>query len=265
MNTKTRPAIRAVLFDFDGTLSTLRAGWEHIMAPFMKESILGPHRLNEEEEKQLEAEIDAYIQQSAGIQTVLQMEWLTEQVRNKGWNQTGWNAWDFKAEYNRRLLEQVNDRIRKLEQGELSADHFLMKGAIHFLIELQSRQIEMYVASGTDHPDVLHEAEVLGVRQFFKEIAGAPVGRSDCSKEKVIKDLLEVKGFAGGELAVIGDGKVEIRLGKEKDALTIGLASDEYKREGIDPIKEERLLKAGADHIAGDYLDLSHWSMWLGW
>jgi phosphoglycolate phosphatase-like HAD superfamily hydrolase len=265
VSTKTKPTVRAVLFDFDGTLSTLRAGWEDIMAPFMKESILGPHTLSEEEEKKLEAEIDAYIHQSAGIQTVLQMEWLAGQVRSKGWNLSGWNAWDFKAEYNRRLLEQVNERIRKLEQGELSADHYLMKGAIPFLFELQNRQIEMYVASGTDHPDVLHEAEVLGVRHFFKDIAGAPVGRADCSKEKVIRDLLEVKEYKAGELAVIGDGKVEIRLGKEKDALTIGLASDEIKREGIDPIKEERLLKAGADYITGDYLDLNQWSMWLRW
>ncbi|WP_217582163.1 hypothetical protein, partial [Lysinibacillus sp. GbtcB16] len=91
---------------------------------------------NEEEEKRLEAQINAYIQQSAGIQTVLQMEWLAVQVQNHGWNSIGWNVWDFKTEYNRRLLEQVNDRIHKLQQGELGADHFLMKGAVHFLIEL---------------------------------------------------------------------------------------------------------------------------------
>jgi predicted ABC-type transport system involved in lysophospholipase L1 biosynthesis ATPase subunit len=29
--------------------------------------------------------------------------------------------------------------------------------------------------------------------------------------------------------------------------------------------RAERLLKAGANHIAGDYLDLRQWSMWLRW
>jgi phosphoglycolate phosphatase-like HAD superfamily hydrolase len=255
--------VKAVLFDFDGTLSTLRAGWEEVMAPFMKETILGSHRPTKDEERSLELEIDAYIDQSTGIQTVFQMEWLAEKVHENGWSPNSMDVWELKAEYNRRLLKRVNERIRKLEQGELRPEDYLMKGSAAFLRMLHDRQIEMYVASGTDHPDVVHEAEVLGVRSFFKDIAGAPVGRADCSKEKVIRDLLEVKGFTGSELAVIGDGKIEIQLAKEKGALAIGLASDENERQGINPVKRERLRKAGADHITGDFLDIPLWSSWL--
>ena len=33
--------VRAVLFDFDGTISTLRCGWEEVMQPLMVEMISG--------------------------------------------------------------------------------------------------------------------------------------------------------------------------------------------------------------------------------
>ena len=65
-----------VVFDFDGTLSTLRCGWEQIMQPMMLEMICpdGPCP------PELEARVAAYIDQSTGIQTVRQMQWLAGQV-----------------------------------------------------------------------------------------------------------------------------------------------------------------------------------------
>lgn len=255
---------KVVLFDFDGTISTLRAGWEEIMAPFMKESIIGFYHPTEVEDQVLEQEISDYIDQSTGIQTVFQMGWLAEQVRKKGWNQQVQDEWDYKAEYNRRLLIKVKERIRRLEQDELQAEDYLMKGSLVFLRRLQEHGVEMYVASGTDHPDVVREAEVLGVASYFKEIVGAPVGKAECSKEKVIKDLIEWKGLSGSDLVVIGDGKVEIRLAKEYGGLALGLASDEEKREGINPVKQRRLLEAGADWIEGDFQEINTWLLRLG-
>lgn len=256
--------IKAVLFDFDGTLSTLRAGWEEIMAPLMLEIIAGPHTLSENERESLEAEIADYIDQSTGIQTVYQMMWLAEKTREKGWNPVVLDEWGYKAEYNDRLLRRVNDRLDKLERGELNADDYLMKGSISFLNALKEAGIGLYIASGTDHPDVLREAKALGVHGYFKEIVGAPVGRAECSKEKVMRDLLEQKGLTGAQLAVIGDGKVEISLAKEFGGTALGIASDEAAREGMNPVKEKRLFFAGADWIAGDFLNRAVWLERLG-
>ncbi|QGQ99514.1 HAD family hydrolase [Paenibacillus psychroresistens] len=255
---------KVVLFDFDGTISTLRAGWEEVMTPFMKESILGAYQPTNEEEQALDQDIALYIDQSTGIQTVYQMRWLAEQVGNKGWNEQILDEWEYKAEYNRRLLVKVKERVLRLENGELQAEDYLMKGSLLFLQHLQSLGVEMYVASGTDHPDVVREAGVLGVAAYFKEIVGAPVGKAECSKEKVIKELIESKGLSGSDLVVIGDGKVEIRLAKEYGGLAIGLASDEEKREGINPVKEQRLLEAGADWIEGDFQIMAEWIKRLG-
>ncbi|MBD2861485.1 HAD family hydrolase [Paenibacillus oceani] len=262
--TTLKTPVKAILFDFDGTLSTLRAGWEETMAPMMKEAIAGSRQLTQEESEALDREIADYIDQSTGIQTIFQMRWLADQVAKKGWNEQVLGEWEYKAEYNRRLLETVRRRIADLEAGKLRASDYLMKGSEAFLELLHARGIEMFVASGTDHPDVVNEAKVLGVHAYFKEIAGAPVGRADCSKEKVMRDLLEQKGFRSDELAIIGDGKVEIRIARENGALALGLASDENEREGINPVKLERLKTAGANRIAGDFTNTAEWLEWLG-
>ncbi|WP_138756030.1 HAD family hydrolase [Paenibacillus sinopodophylli] len=257
-------AIKAVVFDFDGTVSTLRAGWEEIMRPFMYESIVGNSKLSEEQVEALVREIDEYIDQSTGIQTVYQMRWLTATVKEKAWNNLVLDEWEYKAIYNERLLERVEQRIKLLSEGKLKAEDYLIKGAVAFIQELHSRGIEMYVASGTDHPDVVREAEVLGIAPYITEIAGAPVGKAECSKEKVLQDLIRDKGLSGQELAVIGDGKVEIALGKEAGGISLGLASDEEKREGLNTVKQKRLEAAGADWISGDFGNRGEWLAQLG-
>lgn len=41
LHAAARNPVRAVLFDFDGTISTLRCGWESVMKPLMLEMISG--------------------------------------------------------------------------------------------------------------------------------------------------------------------------------------------------------------------------------
>lgn len=242
-----RGPVRAVLFDFDGTISTLRHGWEAVMKPLMLE-VLSPAG------GPFEEMVDRYIDESTGIQTIAQMKWLSETVRRLGLRAE--DPWHYKAEYNRRLMETVGARLRSLESGVLNREDFLIAGSEAFLQSLHDRGVRLYVASGTDHPDVVREVAALGLEGYFDLVAGAPTGSENCSKEAVIGRLLRDEGLTGGDFAVIGDGKVEIRLGREACARTVGLATDEARRSGVDPVKRERLIKAGADAIAGDFLDL---------
>jgi phosphoglycolate phosphatase-like HAD superfamily hydrolase len=231
-------AVTAVLFDFDGTLSTLRHGWEKVMEPMMTE-LLGEERGEE---------VRAYINESAGIQTIHQMKWLAGQVavlRGKAED-----PWFYKTEYNRRLMEIVTRRMTALRRE----DH-LIAGSEALLETLCRHGIDLYAASGTDDPDVRNEAAALGLTRYFKRIAGAPLGVEDCSKESVMRELIS-SGIPSGRLAVVGDGKVEIAIGRGYGARTLGIASDEAARHGIDPVKRERLIGAGADMIAGDFLDI---------
>ncbi|NLB41634.1 MAG: HAD family hydrolase, partial [Clostridiales bacterium] len=235
-----RPQLKAVIFDFDGTISTLRQGWEEIMEPLMIEMITG----GELPDDQLTREVKEYIDESTGIQTIFQMQWLEKEVRRRGYNPQVHDAWWYKDEYNRRLLDMVKTRAEKLEQGQKSPEEFMIKGSNDFHEGLHNMGLKLYVASGTDHEDVVREVTALGLYDYFEQISGAPERKVDCSKEAVIRHLIGTMGFTGEEILVIGDGKVEIALGVEAGALTLGVATDEVKREGLNPAKRERLIKA---------------------
>lgn len=255
--------IQVILFDFDGTISTLRQGWEQIMEPLMIEMICGSIIPDRKLEKEIKKEVREYINESTGIQTIFQMQWLKKKVIEYGCNAEILDIWDYKKEYNDRLLKMVSTRMKKLDSGEKTPEEFIIKGSVEFLKALYNKGYQLYLASGTDHPDVLHEAEVLGVKKFFKKIAGAPVNRIDSSKANVINFLLEEKGLKGSQVLIIGDGKVEISMGIDKKSITLGVATDEVNREGINNWKRERLIRAGAHAITGDFTNYEEILNWF--
>lgn len=244
--------IRAALFDFDGTISILRCGWEDVMAPLFCEVLLPLVQEHPDEIAPLAA---AYIDQSTGIQTIFQMKWLAAEVARRG-GQAG-DPWAYKEEYNRRLMRRVEEKKALLLSGAHSRDRYLVAGAVEFLAFLKGKGVRIDVASGTDHPDVVAEAEALGVAGYFDSIMGAPPNEENCSKETVLNRLIAQHTGDGGRIAVIGDGKVEIALGRKIGAVTIGIASDERTGHGVNPAKTVRLEQAGADLIIGDFTQIA--------
>ena len=246
----TAGTICAAIFDFDGTISTLRFGWEKVMLPMMMEMLGG-----EETDSSLYKMVTDYIDKSTGIQTIYQMMWLTEQMEAAGLSVKGRDAWWYKEEYNRRLMKSVSQRIESIKKGTARPEDYTMKGAETFLQALKKRNVNLYLASGTDHDDVCKEAALLGVAPLFSHIRGAPKQQAACPKEAVIRTLIEEEAISASQLLIVGDGKVEISLGAKIGAFTIGIASDEEQRCGINPLKRERLITAGADFIIGDFED----------
>ncbi len=257
--TESGMGIEAVLFDFDGTISTLRQGWETVMRSLMIEMISGPYPPDDN----LVREVEEYIDESTGIQTIFQMQWLAETVKRYARNPNIHDSWWYKAEYNRRLMNMIEGRIKALEEGRQKPTDYMICGVKDFLEELRARGIKLFVASGTDHPDVLREVKALGLSDYFAEIAGAPVGQASCSKEAVLRRLINERGLRGQQLLVVGDGKVEVGLGRKVGAVTLGVATDEINRRGINEAKRRRLMKAGAHAIVGDFADYKDILEWL--
>ena len=252
-----RGTVRAAVFDFDGTVSTLRCGWERVMGPMMLE-FLSPGKTPD---AALVEEVRRYIDESTGIQTVYQMQWLS--ARAEELTGVARDPWFYKDEYNRRLMLSVDGKKRALEEGSADPGDYLVAGSLSFLDALKARGIDLYLASGTDHTDVLREAEVLGAAPYFTEIRGAPARQASCSKEAVLGALFSEKRFTGSELLVVGDGKVEIGLGRQCGAYTLGAATDEETRSGVNPVKRARLVKAGADALTGDFTNADSILRWL--
>ena len=69
----------------------------------------------------------------------------------------------------------------------------------------------------------------------------------------VIDKIMAENNLQGPELAVFGDGPVEIRECRKRDGIAVGIASDEIRRHGLSAEKRTRLIKAGAHIIVPDF------------
>jgi len=240
-----------VLFDFDGTISLLREGWQGIMGPVCVEMICGDHSPTPE----IEREVAEMIDETTGIQTIYQMQRLVEMVRAHGLvpEEKILDAYGYKKVYNDRLMVPVRERLARLESGALTLEAATVRGAHEFLRLMSERGVAMYVFSGTDREDVRNEAEKVGAAGYFKEIWGAVPSIEEYSKEKVIKEIIAQHHLHGTEVLAIGDGPVELRNVKEQGGVALGVASNEVKGQDWDESKRRRLLRAGADILVPDF------------
>jgi rfaE bifunctional protein kinase chain/domain len=250
--------IKHAVFDHDGTISTLRQGWEEIMAPVMIKAILGDKYETADETlyHKVRNRVLDYIGKSTGVQTIVQMEALVEMVGEFGLVPAGEirDKFGYKEIYNDALMELVNKRIEKFKRGELDINDYTIKGALEFLKALQSRGIKLYLASGTDRQDVVAESEALGYAELFDGGIHGSVGDvAKYSKKMVIERIMTENNLQGAELAVFGDGPVEIRECRKREGIAVGLATDEIRRHGLSPEKRTRLIKAGAHIIVPDF------------
>ncbi len=197
-----------------------------------------------------------YIDKSTGIQTIIQMESLVEMVKEFGivspakiLDKSG-----YKEIYNDALMELVSRRIEKFKRDEFDINDYIIKGALQFLEALRQRGVKLYLASGTDRQDVIAESRALGYAELFDGGVYGSVGDvAKYSKKMVIEKIMAENNLHGPELAVFGDGPVEIRECRKRDGIAVGIASDEIRRHGLSAEKRTRLVKAGAHIIVPDF------------
>lgn len=250
--------IKHAVFDNDGTVSILRQGWEQVMAPVMVKAILGDRYQSADETlyHKVRNRVIDYIDKSTGIQTILQMEALVEMVKEFGIVEPDkiLDRFGYKQIYNDALMEIVNRRIEKLKDGELDVTDYTIKGAVEFIKQLRKKGVKLYLASGTDRHDVLNESQALGYAELFDGgIYGAVGDVTKYSKKMVIERIMTENNLSGPELAVFGDGPVELRECRRRDGIAIGIATDEIRRHGLNIEKRTRLIKAGAHIIVPDF------------
>ncbi|MBT3274111.1 MAG: HAD family hydrolase [Spirochaetales bacterium] len=248
-------AVKYALFDHDGTISTLRAGWEEVMVPMMTNAILGSKSHPESTVERVRNEVISYIDSSTGIQTILQMETLCRMVEEAGLAPKDeiLTSLEYKAIYNNGLMAKVGERMEAVRRGEKHPQDFVIAGALDFLKVLNNRGITIYLASGTDQDDVHREAEYLGYKEFFNGgIYGAVGDISQYSKKKLLREIIEENKLEKGELLVIGDGPVEIQECRRQNGTAIGIASNEETGVGVNSQKRTRLIRAGAHFIVPD-------------
>lgn len=240
------------IFDFDGTISLIREGWQPIMYEYFTQELLKcPNSPKKEETQNI---VMDFVDVLTGKQTIFQCIHLRDEILKYGGVPK--DPLEYKSEYLRRLNEHIKQRINSLRDGKDPAP-FLVPGVVDFLKKLKNEDIDCYLTSGTDEIDVLEEAELLNVAHYFKEIHGARDDNSTmCSKEQVINDLINSKSLKASDLITFGDGYVEIEIAKNIDSYAIAVATNEEKKDtSVNEWKRNRLLQAGADCIIPDFSD----------
>ncbi len=254
-----RALITHAIFDHDGTISTLRQGWEQVMEPMMIRAVLGDS-LRGCEQSRLDAVRDAvrwYIDRTTGVQTLAQMKGLIDLVRDFGCvpRESILDEHGYKALYNRELLDMVRHRADALARGELGIADLTVKGAPAFLRALAQRGVKLHLASGTDQRDVEQEAEALGYAELFEGRIHGAVGdlSQEPKREALIRILREIGEAGTGAVVTFGDGPVELRETVKRQGIAIGVASDELRRWGWNLRKRQRLIEAGASLLLPDF------------
>ncbi len=253
------PQLRYAIFDHDGTISTIREGWEQIMEPMMCEAVLGGRLedLHPDELEPVRRRVRELIDRTTGYQTIIQMQLLRELVREFGYVEEPSikTAEEYKALYNRELLELADRRVSAFRRGELGVGDLTVKGAVALLEALRDAGIVLYLASGTDHDDLVREADQLGYAGLFGGGIAGSVGDAENDPKRVVlrRILAEIGSDRAGTLVTFGDGPVEIRETRKLGGFAIGVASDEVRRYGLNVKKRERLIRAGAQLIVPDY------------
>ena len=244
-----RGRIRHALFDFDGTLSLIREGWQGVMIPMMVELIR--QAPGAEDEGAVHALVKEYVTRLTGRQTIYQMIRLAEEIEKRGGRPLEPLA--YKRMYHERLLERIEGRLSDLEAGRVAPDEMMVPGGRAILEGLGARGVRCYLASGTDEPYVRHEAELLGIAGYFAGIYGAHDDYQSHEKRIVIQRIIAENRLSGPEFVAFGDGYVEIEDTRAAGGVAVGVASDEARREGIDEWKRSRLIEAGAQIIIPDF------------
>lgn len=244
-----RGQIHYALFDFDGTISLIREGWQGIMIPMMVEILEQTPR--HEDRTRLEQVVNEFVTRLTGKQTIYQMIQLCEEITQRGG--TAQDPLVYKAMYNDRLNEHIKNRIAALKRGAARPEEMTVPGAFEWLNLLKARGVHCFLASGTDEKYVFEESALLGLSPYFDAIYGAKDNYKSFSKKMVIDQIINEHHLHGSEFVAFGDGYVEIEDSKSVNGIAVGLATDEHNRSGVDAWKRNRLIAAGADLIIPDF------------
>jgi phosphoglycolate phosphatase-like HAD superfamily hydrolase len=245
-------AAKVVLFDFDGTLSLIRAGWVEVMVPMMVDLLVGTK--SGESPEQLHEIVLEFVGRLTGKETIYQMMALADAIRERGG--TPEEPIVYKKMYLDRLSHHIGHRLEALRSGRAAAREYLVPGSIALLDALKDRGLTLYLASGTDHADVVEEAKLLGIYDYFAGVFGALDDLKSFSKGLLIKRIIDSAEFRGHEFLGFGDGYVEIEEIKKVGGIAVGVATNEPECLNVDTCKRDRLVGVGADIIVPNYLNL---------
>jgi phosphoglycolate phosphatase len=136
--------IRFAIFDFDGTISLIRSGWQEIMIPMMVEILLE----TPEHEGKIEIEkiVNDYVALTTGKQTIYQMIRLAEEVEKRGGHPK--DPLHYKNQYHDQLMSHINNRVEGLRLGSQLPEDWVVPGALGILEVMKNLGVSCFPGFG---------------------------------------------------------------------------------------------------------------------
>ncbi|MDR1478502.1 MAG: HAD family hydrolase [Planctomycetaceae bacterium] len=242
------------MFDFDGTVGLIRAGWHEILVSFHAEVLRLTPKGKEIGDIILVKLIKEYIETNIGKPPIYQSYSLVEAVRCLGGEPSP--AEEYNDIYSERLSVLCEPRREALRRGVANPNDYLVSGVLRMLAMLRSRNIKIYMASGTEEHFVREDVKLLKIDNFFD--GGVYGGQPDpkaFSKKIMVERILTENQIDGSELLGVGDGATETTAVCEAGGFNIGVASNEDGKLTVDSWKRRQLISAGTDWIIPNYTD----------
>jgi phosphoglycolate phosphatase-like HAD superfamily hydrolase len=124
---------------------------------------------------------------------------------------------EYKKMYLDRLWTKISGRIAELEKGHADPEQYMVPGSRGLLERLKDRGLKLYLASGTDHANVVQESGLLGVSKYFDGgVFGAQDDLKSFSKKILVQRIVTNTGVPGPQILGFGDGYVHRGWGRDK-------------------------------------------------
>jgi phosphoglycolate phosphatase-like HAD superfamily hydrolase len=247
---------KVAMFDFDGTVGLLRAGWHDVLVSFHTHVLKDTPKGKNMDEKSISNLIKKYIETNIGKPPVYQSYSLVETVIELDGKPLA--AEEYNAIYSQRLSALCEPRRESLRKGIANPNDFIVVGIVRMLAMLRSRNIKIYMASGTEENYIKEDVKLLRIDNFFDGgVYGSQPDPTAFSKKTMVEKILNENKIDNCELLGIGDGATEIKAVQEVGGFNIGVASDENGKPIIDSWKRRQLITAGADWIIPNYSDVN--------
>jgi phosphoglycolate phosphatase len=214
---KTGNSIRAVIFDFDGTLARL-----NINFPQMRKAVMDL--------------IETYRVPLNGLSDLFVLEMINAGKALISHNCPG---------EEKKFVQQANDLITNIEI-EAAMKGEVIDGTRDMLIELKKRNIKAGVVTRNCQlavmlvfPDILKHCNAVITRELIRNVKPHP---------EHLMAVLKLLDVAPEFASMVGDHPMDIKIGKDVGTLTIGVLS------GYSTSND--LLKAGADIVINKAADI---------
>lgn len=250
-------SVRCVVLDYDGTLTTLRKGWDVILTDYANSKINPYNKPCEGLDQAI-----LHLTDHAGGTTPKQlMARLVKIMRQKQLvPQDEIQSIEYYArEYAEHFQKMINERV---ENFASASESYVIDAVRPMLDFISAKETVNYIVTGSCETAVTNELSKLEMLNYFSGVYGATIEMEGNLKMNAIREIMYKHSVKPCEILIIGDGSTEMKAARDMELPAIGIASDEHEG-GLCQKKRKLLKDLGAHAIIADYKGFQNVWEWL--